>query len=58
VKTCSISARKEDVYAQYGQYQFGFGKLGVIAGLRVEETKVTYGGIRKIHEHRLSALSV
>jgi len=38
---------KEDVYAQYGQYQFGFGKLGVIAGLRVEETKVTYGGYKE-----------
>jgi TonB-dependent receptor len=37
---------KEDVYAQYGQYQFGFGALGVIAGLRVEETKVTYGGYK------------
>jgi TonB-dependent receptor len=38
---------KEDVYAQYGQYQFGFGALGVIAGLRVEETKVTYGGYKE-----------
>jgi TonB-dependent receptor len=37
---------KEDVYAQYGQYQFGYGALGVIAGLRVEETKVTYGGYK------------
>jgi TonB-dependent receptor len=37
---------KEDVYAQYGQYQFGFGALGVIAGLRVEETKVTYDGYK------------
>jgi TonB-dependent receptor len=35
---------KEDVYAAYGQYQFGFGALGVIAGLRIERTKATYGG--------------
>jgi TonB-dependent receptor len=35
---------KEDVYAAYGQYQFGFGALGVAAGLRVEKTKATYGG--------------
>jgi TonB-dependent receptor len=35
---------KEDVYAAYGQYQFGFGALGIIAGLRVEKTQATYGG--------------
>jgi TonB-dependent receptor len=35
---------KEDVYAAYGQYQFGFGPLGIIAGARVEKTKATYGG--------------
>ena len=35
---------KEDVYAGYGQYQFGYGPLGVIAGVRVERTKATYGG--------------
>jgi TonB-dependent receptor len=35
---------KEDVYAAYGQYQFAFGALGVIGGLRVEKTKATYGG--------------
>ena len=37
---------KEDVYAEYGQYQFGFGPVGIIAGVRVEETKVTYGGYK------------
>jgi TonB-dependent receptor len=37
---------KEDVYAAYGQYQFGFGPLGVVAGLRVERTKATYGGFK------------
>ncbi len=29
----------EDVYAGYGQYQFGFGKLGIFSGLRVESTR-------------------
>ena len=35
---------KENVYAAYGQYQFGFGALGIIAGLRLERTQATYGG--------------
>ena len=35
---------KENVYAVYGQYQFGFGPVGVIAGLRVEHTQATYDG--------------
>jgi TonB-dependent receptor len=33
---------KENVYAVYGQYAFGFGPLGLIAGARVENTKATY----------------
>jgi TonB-dependent receptor len=37
---------KEDVYAAYGQYQFGYGPLGIIAGVRVERTKATYGGFK------------
>ncbi len=37
---------KENVYAIYGQYQFGFGALGIVAGARVEQTKVTYAGNR------------
>jgi TonB-dependent receptor len=37
---------KEDVYAAYGQYQFGYGPLGIIAGVRVEKTKATYGGFK------------
>jgi TonB-dependent receptor len=37
---------KENVYAAYGQYQFGYGPLGIIAGLRIEDTKVDYGGYR------------
>lgn len=35
---------KEDVYAAYGQYQFGWGPLGLIGGLRIEHTKASYGG--------------
>jgi TonB-dependent receptor len=35
---------KENVYAAYGQYQFGFGALGIIAGVRVEKTQATYAG--------------
>jgi len=35
---------KENVYALYGQYQFGFGPLGMIAGVRVERTQATYAG--------------
>ncbi|MBS0364954.1 MAG: TonB-dependent receptor [Proteobacteria bacterium] len=35
---------REDVYAAYGQYQFGYGPLGAIAGIRVENTRATYAG--------------
>ena len=38
---------KEDVYAAYGQYQFGYGKLGVVAGVRVEETRATYSAYKQ-----------
>jgi TonB-dependent receptor len=37
---------RENVYAAYGQYQFGFGPLGIIAGLRIERTDATYAGYR------------
>lgn len=37
---------RENVYAAYGQYQFGFGPLGVVAGLRIERTDATYAGNR------------
>lgn len=33
---------REDVYAVYGQYQFGFGPLGIVAGVRAENTRATY----------------
>ncbi|HWW79751.1 MAG TPA: TonB-dependent receptor [Steroidobacteraceae bacterium] len=35
---------KENVYAAYGQYQFGFGALEVVTGVRVERTEATYAG--------------
>jgi TonB-dependent receptor len=35
---------KENVYAIYGQYQFGYGPLGIVAGVRVERTQATYAG--------------
>ncbi|MDB6008752.1 MAG: TonB-Xanth-Caul: TonB-dependent receptor [Gammaproteobacteria bacterium] len=35
---------KENVYAAYGQYQFGFGALDVVTGVRVERTAATYAG--------------
>src|SRR6202022_1689602 len=33
---------REDVYAGYGQYQLGFGKLGLFTGFRVEHTKEVF----------------
>jgi TonB-dependent receptor len=38
----SYQTDKENVYALYGQYQFGFGPLGVTAGVRAESTRATY----------------
>ena len=35
---------KENVYAAYGQYEFGFGPFSMVAGVRVERTDATYGG--------------
>ncbi|MEI6486434.1 MAG: TonB-dependent receptor [Sphingomonadales bacterium] len=35
---------REDIIAGYGQYRATFGKLGVLAGLRVEHTTAYYGG--------------
>lgn len=34
----------ENVYAAYGQYSGTFGKLGVLAGVRIEATRATYRG--------------
>jgi TonB-dependent receptor len=46
---------RENVYAGYGQYQFGFGPLGVIAGLRVERTDATYAGYRSDSSNLLAS---
>ncbi len=35
---------RENVYAGYGQYSARFGKVGVLAGVRIESTHATYGG--------------
>jgi TonB-dependent receptor len=35
---------KEDVYALYGQEHFTFGKLGILAGVRLESTRAQYFG--------------
>jgi TonB-dependent receptor len=40
----SNSDDRENVYAGYGQYSARFGKVGVLAGVRVESTHATYGG--------------
>lgn len=37
----------ENVYAAYGQYQFGYGPLGVITGVRAENTRATYSAYKQ-----------
>ena len=40
---------KEDVYAAYAQYQFGYGPLGVVAGVRVEHTRASYAANSQVN---------
>ncbi len=40
----AFSAINENIYSMYGQYQFGWGRLGVLAGLRGEWTQDTFSG--------------
>ncbi len=40
----------EDVIAGYGQYKATFGALGVLAGLRVEQTHATYRGTQTVKD--------
>ncbi len=40
----AFSAINENIYSAYGQYQFGWGRLGVLAGLRGEWTRDTFSG--------------
>jgi TonB-dependent receptor len=46
---------RENVYAAYGQYQFGFGPLGIVAGLRIERTDATYAGYRSDRSQSLAS---
>jgi TonB-dependent receptor len=48
---------KEDVYAGYGQYQFGFGKLGIFTGLRVESTKSTFDAFAVTDQNAIQPVS-
>jgi TonB-dependent receptor len=48
---------KEDVYAGYGQYQFGFGKLGIFTGLRVEQTRTTFDAFAVTDTNVISPIS-
>ncbi|MBN8815931.1 MAG: TonB-dependent receptor [Sphingomonas sp.] len=38
----------EDVISGYGQYKATFGDLGILAGLRVEQTRAVYRGTRTV----------
>ena len=38
----SFQHNKEDVYAAYAQYQVTFGALGLLGGVRVENTHASY----------------
>ena len=46
---------RENVYAAYGQYQFGFGHLGIVSGLRIERTDATYAGYRSDSSQSLAS---
>lgn len=45
--TLNSTSDKENVYAGYGQYTFGFGPFGFIAGVRLEETQATYSAYKQ-----------
>lgn len=40
----AFSAINENIYSMYGQYQFGWGRFGILAGLRGEFTQDTFRG--------------
>ena len=48
---------KEDVYATYGQYQFGFGKLGIFGGLRVESTHSAFDAFAVDQSNNITPIS-
>ena len=47
----------EDVYAAYGQYQFGFGALGIFTGVRVEHTKETFNAFAVNDKNQIAPIS-
>jgi TonB-dependent receptor len=48
---------REDVYAGYGQYQFGFGNLGIFAGLRIEATKSAFDAFAVTDTNQIQPIS-
>jgi TonB-dependent receptor len=48
---------KEDVYAVYGQYQFGFGKLGIFGGLRIEATRSVFDAFAVTTDNVIAPIS-
>ncbi|GAC1499710.1 MAG: TonB-dependent receptor [Steroidobacteraceae bacterium] len=48
---------REDVYAGYGQYQFGFGKVGLFTGLRVEHTKEVFDAFAVNQNNEIAPVS-
>jgi TonB-dependent receptor len=40
----AYSAINENIYSMYGQYQFGWGRFGVLAGMRGEFTQDSFSG--------------
>lgn len=47
----------ENVYAAYGQYQTGFGKLGVFAGLRAEATRTRFDAFNVNSNNQIEPVS-
>ena len=43
VDDTGVFTAREDIYAGYAQYQTEIGKLGILAGVRVEATRANYG---------------
>ncbi len=43
VDDTGVFTAREDIYAGYAQYQTEIGKIGVLAGVRVEATRARYG---------------
>lgn len=48
---------EEDVYAAYGQYQFGFGKLGLFTGVRAEHTKERFDAFAVNTNNQIAPIS-